>query len=119
MSDEPTKACVRVLKLESAWISLLKFIVITIPFKIGHAAFEVMKFFMTFINMCIVRSIMRWVGFPIAAYLMYLFILTNVKTDFALCMGYFAASVTIGFVAFFCWAEIPYKEQKILFKYEG
>jgi hypothetical protein len=50
-------------------------------------------------------------------YLLYLFIIIDIKVEDVLCCTCLALAMIVGGITFLCWIDIPYQEQKILFRY--
>jgi hypothetical protein len=116
---EPTKACVRVLRIENIVIRALKFILWTIPYKILNRFEKVLKWVCKFVNWCIVRAIIRWVGFPISSCVIYYFVMVRLATldvSFPEFFGWCSVIAVMLMVSVGCWTDIPEKEKDILFK---
>jgi len=114
MSDEPTKACVRILTIESVvryyfWHSLeiiIKKCINAISWAFG------------LINWCIARALARWFGVPILACWLYWFL--NASKE-AMSFEFFTINIipmaALGCFILVAWFEVPYKERKILNSY--
>ncbi len=117
---EPTKACVRVLKIENIVFRIFKFILWTIPYKILNRFVKLLDWVCKFINWCIVRAIVRWVGFPISGYVIYYFVMIRLvpmdNMSFPEFFGWCTVIAVMVIATVECWTDIPDKEKDILFK---
>ena len=64
---EPTKACIRILKFENK----VKYVLMYPFVKFGKYFYKFVGWLIQFINWCIVRAILRWVGLPVTAGILY------------------------------------------------
>jgi hypothetical protein len=117
---EPTKACVRVLKIENMVLRVFKFIIWTIPYKILKRFEKLFEWVFKFINWCIVRAITRWVGPPVYIWLFYNFVTRLSLAPVVIIsplefVGYMVGIVFVGAFSLISWVEIPYKEREIIF----
>jgi hypothetical protein len=112
MNDEPTKACVRVLRIES----MMRYYIKKGIEKIGNT----FEFLIDYVNWCIVRAFMRWVGPPVAVYTFYLGVInTNYHNGISGSLFLlFMISTLSGIFAVFSWMYIPYSEKQILNSYQ-
>lgn len=120
---EPTKACVRVLRIENKFLRFVKWVV-NFPIKILIFVFNLIDKLLQYINWCIVRAITRWVGFPLTGYVLYYFVIRIVETNgtlevmsFPEFFVYIMLISVLGGGGIMSWLEIPDKEKNIL--YEG
>jgi hypothetical protein len=127
MNDEPTKACVRVLRVENKIISLFRWIVsglIKISIAVMGAIGKIFDYIFDYINWCIVRAFVRWFGLVIFGYLLYYFITwtgnlpysDRGEVGFVKFLALALLLVGIAFVVIECWINIPEQEKAILYK---
>jgi len=119
---EPTKACVRVLRIENIVLRVFKFIIWTIPYKILKRFATIFDWVFKFINWCIVRAITRWVGPLVCGWLFYNFVMRlSLAPDIIISpvefSGYMISIVLVGAFVIISWVEIPYKEREIIFDF--
>lgn len=111
MSD-PTKACIRVLRLEAKLRYILWY-----P---CNKLFKLFEFLFQYINWCIVRSAFRWIGPVLLIYLGYIvreFVGDNPEpsqTSFIFVGGLIGAMVFVGCFVLISWVEVPYKEKEVI-----
>lgn len=124
MSDEPTKACVMVLRFENK----MKYVLLYPVMKFFKYLSKFIDWFVQFINWCIVRAIVRWVGLIALAWIIYVMCnAINTKptyingaldgTPVAITMMCCFALVIVGWIVLHCWIGIPRKEKAILTEY--
>ena len=124
MSDEPTKACIRVLKFENK----VKYVLFYPFVKIFKYLARFIDWLVQFINWCIVRAIVRWVGLPILVGLVYeMYTALTMKptyingamdeTPFVIIISCIILLVFIGGVVLACWVEVPRNEREVLTEY--
>jgi len=124
MSDEPTKACVMVLRFENK----VKYVLLYPFVKIFKYLARFIDWLVQFINWCIVRAIVRWIGLPVLAGIVYeMFVALSMKpayingaidgTPVVIVMSCIILLVFIGGVVLACWVEVPRKEREILTEY--
>jgi hypothetical protein len=124
IEEEPTKACIRVLKFENK----VKYVLFYPFIKISKYFVRFIDWIFQFINWCIVRAIVRWIGpFVLAGVFYGMGKALSMKpeyingaidgTPFVLVMAYCFAIVVIGAGVLVCWIEIPEKEKVILTEY--
>lgn len=124
MSEEPTKACVRVLKFENK----VKYVFFYPVFKFFKYFSLFVDWIVQFINWCIVRAIIRWFGLIVlAGIICEMFIALNTKpvyingaldaTPVAIAMICLLALVIVGWIVLHCWIGLPRKEEEILTEY--
>jgi hypothetical protein len=97
MNEKSMKSCVRVLRVEAKWRYILG--------KIIHKLID----YIPNINWCIVRSIWRWFGIPIALILTVILIQPR-ELSVSLCFG--IAVIIAGTVI--SWTDSPDIEERIL-----
>lgn len=117
--SEPTKACVRVLRLEAKFRYVLWY-----PFnklgKLFWILFESLEFLLQYVNWCIVRAVFRWIGPVLTVVAVYTVL--NIMDDnphpsqilMLLVVGGMATISFIGFITLVSWLNIPYKESEII-----
>lgn len=126
MSEEPTKACIRVLKLENK----VKYVLVYPVIKFLQYLSRFINWLIQFINWCIVRAIMRWAGLFIIAGLLYeMTVALSMKpvyingaldeTPFVIFVSCIILLVFIGGVVLASWVEVPENERKILTEYKS
>jgi hypothetical protein len=112
MSDEPTKACVRVLRFEAKvryalWYPFDKF-------------FSLLAFLCQYINWCIVRAAFRWLGILLTVLLIYYFVDIMINnphptSDVVNLVGVgMFITLFCGFFTFMSWVGVPYDEQRVI-----
>jgi len=114
MSDEPTKACVRVLTFEGM-----------IRYYIWHALDIVLTklidgvvWVICLVNWCIARALARWFGIPVLIYWTYWFLSAPEDT---MSFEFFTINIipmaVLGCFILVSWVEVPRKERAILDRY--
>jgi hypothetical protein len=122
--QEPTKACIRVLKFENK----VKYVLLYPFVKFLQYFSRFIDWLVQFINWCIVRAVVRWVGLPVIVGIGYeMWIALTIKptyingaydqTPFAIIFMCCVALVVVGGVVLSCWVEVPQKEKEILTEY--
>jgi hypothetical protein len=110
--SEPTKACVRVLRLEAKFRYVLWY-----PF---DKILGLLDFLFQYVNWCIVRACVRWFGLVFTVLVGYLVIVTmcnnpNPSSDIVNMVG-IGMFITLfsGFFTFMSWVGIPYDERRVI-----
>lgn len=112
MSEEPTKACVVVLRTE-AKIRYLAFYPIRLIIKL-------FDFCSQYINWCIVRSMMRIFGFPITVALAFYTLKTMIDNPHPdnYIINLVGGCLVMVFILFIltaiCWISTPYRERNVI-----
>ena len=124
MSEEPTKACVMVLRFENK----MKYVLLYPVMKFFKYFSKFIDWVVQFINWCIVRAVIRWVGLLAIVGILYeMSIALSGKpqyingaldgTPMAITMLCCFALVITGWIVLHCWIGIPRKEREILTEY--
>lgn len=115
--QEPTKACIRVLKTESI---VRYYIWHTLDIMITKFV-DCIVWVFNLVNWCIARALARWFGLPLLIYWLYWFLNSSEYNMDNMSFEFFGTNMILmailGCFILVSWFEVPYKERKILNSY--